>query len=35
MSSGFNPRQNTAKICLYVLKAAVQDISENISRIEP
>lgn len=32
MTSGFKPRQDTAKICLQVLKAAISDISENISR---
>lgn len=34
MSFGFNPRENTAKICLHVLKAAIQEISENISKIK-
>ena len=34
MSSGFNPRQDTAKICLHVLKVAIQEISENISKFE-
>ena len=33
MSSGFNPREHTAKICLQVLKAAIYEISENISKI--
>jgi hypothetical protein len=33
MSSGFNPRQHTAKICLQVLKAAIHDIGENVVRI--
>jgi len=33
MSSGFNPREHTAKICLQVLKAAIYEISENIERI--
>jgi len=30
MSSGFSPREHTAKICLQVLKAAIYEISENI-----
>ena len=29
MSSGFNPRENTAKICLQVLKSAIHDICCN------
>lgn len=33
MSSCFNPREHTAKICLQVLKAAIYEISENISKI--
>ena len=33
MSSGFNPREHTAKICLQVIKAAIYEISENISKI--
>lgn len=33
MSSGFSPREHTAKICLQVLRAAVQEISENVSKI--
>ena len=33
MSSGFNPREHTAKICLQVLKAAIYEISENIQKI--
>jgi len=33
MSSGFNPRQNTAKICLQVLKAAIHEIGENVGII--
>ncbi len=33
MSSGFSPREHTAKICLQVLKAAIHEISENISKI--
>ncbi|TXD98402.1 hypothetical protein ES754_05655 [Psychrobacter frigidicola] len=33
MSFGFNPREHTAKICLHVLKAAIQEISENVSKI--
>jgi hypothetical protein len=31
MSSGFQPREHTAKICLQVLKAAINEISENSS----
>ena len=34
MSFGFKPREHTAKICLHVLKAAIQEISENISKIK-
>lgn len=30
MASGFTPRENTAKICLQVLKAAIHDMHENI-----
>lgn len=30
MSSGFTPRENTVKICLQVLKAAIHDLHENI-----
>lgn len=33
MSSGFSPREHTAKICLQVLKAAIYEIGENIQRI--
>lgn len=33
MSSGFKPREHTAKICLQVLKAAIYEISENIDKI--
>ncbi|AZZ10886.1 TPA: hypothetical protein ACKP97_003930 [Pseudomonas aeruginosa] len=33
MSSGFNPREHTAKICLQVLKAAIYEVSENIPRL--
>jgi len=33
MSSGFNPREHTAKICLQVLKAAIYEISENIGKL--
>jgi hypothetical protein len=32
MSSGFSPREHTAKICLQVLKAAIYEINENIGR---
>ncbi len=31
MSSGFTPREHTAKICLQVLKAAIYEIGENVS----
>lgn len=34
MSSGFSPREHTAKICLQVLRAAIHEIGDNISRIE-
>lgn len=34
MSSGFKPREHTAKICLQVLKAAIYEISENIAKIQ-
>lgn len=34
MIVGFNPREDTAKICLHVLKAAIQEIGENISNIK-
>ncbi|KOO56710.1 hypothetical protein WH43_18780 [Rheinheimera sp. KL1] len=30
MASGFAPRENTAKICLQVLKSAIHDLHENI-----
>lgn len=33
MSSGFTPREHTAKICLQVLKAAIYEIGENIEKI--
>ncbi|MDR9499476.1 MAG: hypothetical protein RI556_09900 [Hydrogenovibrio sp.] len=33
MSSGFKPREHTAKICLQVLKAAIYEIGENINKI--
>ena len=33
MSSGFNPREHTAKICLQVLKAAIYEISENVAKM--
>jgi len=32
MSSGFNPREHTAKICLQVLKAAIFEINANIKK---
>ncbi|MGO2277190.1 MULTISPECIES: hypothetical protein [unclassified Psychrobacter] len=34
MSVGFNPREDTAKICLHVLKAAIQEVGENISKVK-
>ncbi|MGV8712897.1 MAG: hypothetical protein ACWA6R_10135 [Nitrosomonas sp.] len=33
MSSGFKPREHTAKICLQVLKAVIYEISENIDKV--
>jgi len=33
MSSGFSPREHTAKICLQVLKAAIFEISENVGKM--
>lgn len=33
MSSGFKPREHTAKICLQVLKVAIYEIGENINKI--
>lgn len=33
MTSGFAPREHTAKICLQVLKAAVHDFHQNISAL--
>jgi hypothetical protein len=33
MSSGFSPREHTAKICLQVLKAAIYEITENITKL--
>jgi hypothetical protein len=33
MSSGFSPREHTAKICLQVLRAAIYEISENVCKI--
>lgn len=33
MSSGFSPREHTAKICLQVLKAAIYEISENVGKM--
>lgn len=33
MASGFSPRENTAKICLQVLKAAIHDMHENIEAL--
>ncbi len=33
MSSGFSPREQTAKICLQVLRAAIHEIGDNLPRI--
>lgn len=33
MSTGFSPREQTAKICLQVLKAVIVEISENYGRL--
>ncbi len=33
MSENFNPREQTAKICLQVLKSAISDIEQNINKI--
>jgi len=33
MSSGFSPREHTAKICLQVLKAGITEIKENMNNI--
>ncbi|ERM61449.1 hypothetical protein AB6D70_12555 [Vibrio splendidus] len=33
MSSGFTPREHTAKICLQVLKAVIMEISQNINKL--
>lgn len=33
MSSGFSPREHTAKICLQVLRAAIHEMSDNLSRM--
>lgn len=34
MSSGFTPREHTAKICLQVLKAAIFEVNENVVKID-
>lgn len=34
MSSGFSPREHTAKICLQVLKAAIHEINTGANQIE-
>lgn len=34
MSSGFSPREHTAKICLQVLRAAIHEISDNLLRMQ-
>ncbi|WP_340121342.1 hypothetical protein [Methylobacter svalbardensis] len=33
MSSGFSPREHTAKICLQVLKAVIHEIGDNLAKI--
>ena len=33
MSSGFSPREHTAKICLQVLKSAIYEVGENIAKL--
>lgn len=33
MSSGFDPREYTAKLCLQVLKAAISEIAENLEEL--
>ena len=33
MSSGFSPREHTAKICLQVLRAAIYEIGENLAKV--
>ncbi len=33
MSSGFSPREHTAKICLQVLRAAIHEIGDNLANI--
>ena len=33
MASGFTPRENTAKICLHVLKAAIHEMRESIAKL--
>ncbi len=33
LASGFSPREHTAKICLQVLKAALHDLVQNISKL--
>ncbi|PXX94648.1 hypothetical protein [Halomonas sp. LBP4] len=33
MSSGFSPREHTAKICLQVLRAAIHEMGENLCKI--
>ena len=34
MSSGFSPREHTAKICLQVLRAAIHEIEDNLQKIQ-
>lgn len=33
VTSGFSPREHTAKICLQVFKAAIHDITDNIAKL--
>jgi hypothetical protein len=33
MSSGFNPNEHTAKLCLQVLKAAIYELGQNLGKV--
>ncbi|MDZ5843364.1 hypothetical protein U4I66_16080 [Stenotrophomonas maltophilia] len=33
MISGFSPRENTAKICLQVLRAAAEELRDNLAKL--
>ena len=33
MSSGFSPTEHTAKLCLQVMKTAIYEIGQNVSKI--